>query len=111
MDIKTLTRRLSPYIPYVLALVPVMLFREFTPRNELRYLTIVDEALRDSHFWSFTFEGEPKIYSEKRDIDYDNTKDIGVSIFFDGSGFTAGTYHVELYTDGRLIGTADVALR
>ena len=63
MDIKTLTRRLSPYIPYVLALVPVMLFREFTPRNELRYLTIVDEALRDSHFWSFTFEGEP--YADK----------------------------------------------
>ena len=60
---------------------------------------------------SFTFAGEPKIYSEKRDIDYDNTKDIGVSIFFNGSGFTAGTYHVELYTDGRLIGTADVALR
>lgn len=52
-----------PYIPYILALIPVMAFRELTPQNELRYLTIVDEALRDGHFWSFTFEGA--IYADK----------------------------------------------
>ncbi len=52
-----------PYIPYMLALVPVMTFRELTPQNELRYLTIVDEALRDHHFWSFTFEGSA--YADK----------------------------------------------
>lgn len=54
---------LRPWLPFILALVPVMLFRDFTPRNELRYLTIADEALHDGHFWSFTFEGEP--YADK----------------------------------------------
>ncbi len=34
-----------------------------------------------------------------------------MKIFYNGSGFTAGTYRVELYTEGRLIGQADVAMR
>ncbi len=59
---------------------------------------------------SFTFEGEPKIYSAQRDVDYQND-DLPVKIFYNGSGFTAGTYRVELYTEGRLIGQADVAMR
>ena len=59
---------------------------------------------------SFTFETEQKIYSAKRDLDYQND-DLGASIYYTGSGFTAGTYHVELYCDGRLIGQTDVALR
>ncbi len=54
---------LKPYLPYIIALLPVMIFRDFTPRNELRYLTIADEALRDGHFWSFTFLDEP--YADK----------------------------------------------
>ena len=45
--------------PYIVALLPVMIFRDFSPRNELRYLTIVDEALSSGSFWTFTFEGEP----------------------------------------------------
>lgn len=59
---------------------------------------------------SFSFEGEPKIYSAQRDVDYQND-DLPVKIFYNGSGFTAGTYRVELYTEGRLIGQADVAMR
>ena len=59
---------------------------------------------------SFTFETEQKIYSAKRDLDYQND-DLGASIYYTGSGFTAGTYHVELYCDGRLIGQTDVALK
>ena len=59
---------------------------------------------------SFTFEGEPKIYSAAREVEYTNS-DLEVSVFYYGSGFTAGTYHIELYTDGRLIGSTDVALR
>lgn len=51
------------YLPYIIALFPVMIFRDFTPRNELRYLTIADEALRDDHYWSFSFLGEP--YADK----------------------------------------------
>lgn len=59
---------------------------------------------------SFLFEGEPKIYSAQREVDYQND-DLPVKIFYNGSGFTAGTYRVELYTEGRLIGQADVAMR
>ena len=59
---------------------------------------------------SFSFEGEPKIYSAQREVDYQND-DLPVKIFYNGSGFTAGTYRVELYTEGRLIGQAEVAMR
>ena len=59
---------------------------------------------------TFSFEGEQKVYSASREVDYQND-DLGVSIFFNGSGFTAGTYKVELYTDGKLIGQGEVALR
>ena len=40
------------YLPYVflLALLPVMVLRDFTPSNELRYLSIADEASRDGRF-------------------------------------------------------------
>ena len=53
------------YLPYVflLALLPVMVLRDFTPSNELRYLSIADEALRDGRFFAFTNQGEP--YADK----------------------------------------------
>ena len=54
---------LKTWWPYIVALLPVMIFRDFSPRNELRYLTIVDEALSSGSFWTFTFEGEP--YADK----------------------------------------------
>ena len=36
------------YLPYVffIALLPAMIFRDFSPANELRYLSIADEAIR-----------------------------------------------------------------
>lgn len=53
------------YLLYVflLALLPVMVLRDFTPSNELRYLSIADEALRDGHLFAFTNQGEP--YADK----------------------------------------------
>ena len=59
---------------------------------------------------TFTFETEKKVYSASRDVDYQND-DLEVKIFFNGSGFTAGTYKVELYSEGKLIGQTEVALR
>ena len=59
---------------------------------------------------TFSFEGEPKVYSEVREVDYD-CSDLGVGIYVNGNGFTAGTYHVEIYVDGRLAGANDIALR
>ena len=39
------------------ALLPLMLFRDATVSNELRYLSIVDEALRDGHLFAFANHG------------------------------------------------------
>ena len=58
----------------------------------------------------FTFEGEQKVYSAMREVDYE-CADLPVGIYVDGSGFTPGTYHIELYIEGRLAGTAEVAMR
>ena len=40
-----------------------MVLRDFTPSNELRYLSIADEASRDGRFFAFTNQGEP--YADK----------------------------------------------
>ena len=59
---------------------------------------------------TFLYNGEKLGYSASREIDYQN-EDVDVSIFYKGSGFTAGTYKVELYSDGYLIGKYDITLR
>lgn len=45
------------------AFTPLMLTRDFSPSNELRYLNIVDEALSEGHLFAFTNQGEP--YADK----------------------------------------------
>lgn len=51
------------YIFIFIALLPIMLFRDFTPDNELRYLSIADEALRNGTWFMFTNHGIP--YADK----------------------------------------------
>ena len=51
------------YLVFCLALLPILVLRDFTPTNELRYLSIADEALRNHTFFSFTNHGEP--YADK----------------------------------------------
>lgn len=51
------------YLFIVLALLPVLLLRDYTPSNELRYLSIADEALRNGTFFAFTNHGLP--YADK----------------------------------------------
>lgn len=46
-----------------ICLLPEMLVRDFTPSNELRYLSIADEALRDGHVFAFFNHGVP--YADK----------------------------------------------
>ena len=60
---------------------------------------------------TFEFEGERLSYSAMREVEYDNTKDLGVGIFYTSTGFTAGTYKIQIYCEGRLIGQTDVAMR
>lgn len=45
------------YVGFCLALLPVLLLRDFTPSNELRYLSIADEALRNHALFAFTNHG------------------------------------------------------
>ncbi|WP_139265197.1 ArnT family glycosyltransferase [Bacteroides ihuae] len=55
----------SPYffLGVLLALLPVILLRDFTPANELRYLSIADEAM--SHGDLFTFTNHGIAYADK----------------------------------------------
>lgn len=59
---------------------------------------------------SFSFEGEPKIYSASREIDYQN-ENLDVSIFYASNAMGAGAYKIEIYCDGRLIGSTEQAFR
>ena len=53
------------FFPLVILLVvlPVILLRDFTPANELRYLSIANEALHNGHFFAFTNHG--LLYADK----------------------------------------------
>ena len=42
---------------------PVLVMRDFTPANELRYLSIADEAIAQGHVFAFTNQGET--YADK----------------------------------------------
>lgn len=51
------------FIVVCIAVLPILIYRDFTPSNELRYLSIADEALRSHTFFAFTNHGEP--YADK----------------------------------------------
>lgn len=56
-------KRFNVYLMVIFCLLPVILLRDFTPDNELRYLSIADEALRNGTFFTFYNHGE--IYADK----------------------------------------------
>lgn len=47
----------SCYVLFLLAVLPTLFLRDFTPANELRYLSIAEEALRNHTFFTFTNHG------------------------------------------------------
>ena len=51
------------YFIYFVLLLPLLIFRDYTPANELGYISIADEALRN-HTW-FTFYTQGEIYADK----------------------------------------------
>ena len=59
---------------------------------------------------TFEYEGERMSYSAMREVDYQN-QDLAVGIYYNSSSLTAGVYRVELYSGGRHIGQAQVAMR
>lgn len=56
-------KRLLFFVVLLAAVFPVILLRDFTPSNELRYLSIADEALENGTLFAFTNHGEP--YADK----------------------------------------------
>lgn len=55
--------KLSRYFLLLLAFIPLLYFRDFTPNNELRYLSIANEALQNGHLFAFYNHGLP--YADK----------------------------------------------
>ncbi|HML65189.1 MAG TPA: glycosyltransferase family 39 protein [Dysgonomonas sp.] len=51
------------YLLIFLSLIPIILLRDFTPDNELRYISIVNEAITNGNFFHFTNHGN--IYADK----------------------------------------------
>lgn len=54
---------LLPYLVMIAAAIPLLLWRDFTPDNELRYLSIADEALANGSWFAFHNHGVP--YADK----------------------------------------------
>ena len=48
---------LLAFLFMLVSLTPLMILRDFTPANELRYLSIADEAIRDGNVFAFTNQG------------------------------------------------------
>ena len=55
--------KIERYLILLILVIPVLILRDFTPNNELKYLSIVDEAPRDGHFFTFFHQGE--LYADK----------------------------------------------
>lgn len=51
------------YAAIFIALLPLMLLRDYTPNNELRYLSIADEAIENGNVFAFYNQGIP--YADK----------------------------------------------
>ncbi len=81
--------------------------------NKIVYLRIVrpDQlVITTSPDNLFAVKGEQLIYSASRAVDYSN-QDVEMCIFIDNTGdFIAGTYSVELYLDGEMIGSGSFML-
>ncbi len=60
---------------------------------------------------TFEFEGERLSYSAMREVDYDPSQDLEVGIYYNSKGFAAGTYKIQLYCDGRLIGQTEIMMK
>lgn len=55
--------KIARYLLILICFIPLILFRDFTPNNELKYLSIANEALRDGHI--FTFWNHGMVYADK----------------------------------------------
>ena len=54
---------MTVFVFCAVCLLPMMAMRDFTPSNELRYLSIADEAIANGHLFAFYNHGIP--YADK----------------------------------------------
>lgn len=83
------------------------------PGNRAVYVRIISPdgyPLTTEATPTFEFEGDRITYSAMREVDYQN-QDLPVGIYYNSAGLTAGTYRIELYCDGRLIGSTQVSMK
>lgn len=87
------------------------------PGNKDVYIRIArpdDLVLISSEDNLFTFEGKEIAYTSKREVEYDN-KEKEMCIYFQNSlnqeGLIPGNYAVDIFVDGKQIGTADFHLK
>jgi len=80
-----LKTNLFRYILYGILLYFVFFFRDFTPANELKYVSIVDEALENGTW--FTFYNQGNIYADKPPLFF---------WFMMLSRFITGGHHIEV---------------
>lgn len=83
-----------------------------TPGNRRIYLCIYGPDGIILGGSSFSLHGKNKQCTASREVDYQN-EDLDVNIYYHGTGgkdFVAGTYKVELYMDGALLGSSKIAL-
>lgn len=50
---------LKRYIPFLIALLPALILRDFSRSDELRYISIANEAIEHNHWLAFTYQGIP----------------------------------------------------
>lgn len=60
---------------------------------------------------TFILEGREEFYTAAQEILFDNTQQHLAFVYDKGSEYTAGTYRVEIYTDGYLMGTTQFVVR
>jgi len=84
------------------------------PGNRIIYMRIArpdKEILPNPDSEMFDFEEKQILYSARREIDYEN-KDVDMCIYWANTDkLTEGVYTVDLFSEGKLIGTATFALK
>lgn len=84
-----------------------------TPAERTVYVRIISPDgydLAETQNSMFEFEGSRIPFTASRKVDY-QCEDIAVSVYYNGTGLTAGQYSVMVYMDGYLIGTNTIILK
>lgn len=55
--------KILKYVLFLACVIPIFIFRDYTPNNELKYLSIADEAIRNGNI--FTFSNQGMVYADK----------------------------------------------